>query len=60
MKLKRLSISLTIASMSPAFAWLGGYDFDERGVNAVTVAILFVFLFGFTYTCPLLIDDRAG
>lgn len=49
---RRTATSLAIGMLSPVGAWLGGYDFDHRGFEALMTGIGFLFLATACYTFP--------
>jgi hypothetical protein len=50
--LPRVLCSIACGLVSPIMAWCAGYDFDERGMNALFTFIGFTFLAGACYTFP--------
>ena len=45
MKLKRIGATLAVPAVSAAVAWVGGYDFDERGFwQAYALAFVLFFM----------------
>ena len=42
--MKRVLLSVLAASLIPLFYWLGGFDFDARGVTATTCAIFTIYI----------------
>lgn len=51
--MKRIVYSVLAALGVCALAWLMGYDFDERGGQAVGTALAAIGVAGFIYSCPL-------
>lgn len=51
--IKRIAYSLIAAAMAPLFAWLIGYDFNERGVGAALTFSFTLFMGLMVYVCPL-------
>jgi len=49
---RRNFTSLAVACLAPAFAWLAGFDFNERGLTALATALGSLCLWVFAWTCP--------
>jgi hypothetical protein len=50
--MKRILASLASACISPAFAWVAGFDFDHRGFEAVAALAGTIFFFGWQFAAP--------
>lgn len=50
--MKRIVVSLLVSALVPALAWIGGFDFDERGFIALFVCLYAIGAFVFTYAWP--------
>ena len=50
MNLKRICATLAVAAVSAAVAWVGGYDFDERGFWPAWSLVMVLF-FSFLVWC---------
>lgn len=50
--MKRWIASIAAALVVCGLAWLGGFDFNERGVDALFVAGFALYVAGFTYFFP--------
>ena len=46
-------VSLLSAVIVCVIAWIGGFDFNERGGPAALVTISALFVFGWIYFCPI-------
>lgn len=51
--MKRITCSLLVAAIICGFAWLWGFDFNERGDTALLVAYLAVAAGAITYFRPV-------
>lgn len=51
--MKRLLASIAAALVVCALAWIGGFDFNERGFDALFVAFYALLAAGLTYICPI-------
>lgn len=49
---KRIAVSVLLAVNVPALWWLGGYDFNSRGADAVTNALGAWLVFALVYSYP--------
>lgn len=47
--MKRHVVSALSTLIVPIIAWLGGYNFDERGIIAVSVVIMMIFMYFWIY-----------
>jgi hypothetical protein len=50
--MKRFFVSLLFGLCMLFVIWCAGYNFDERGYSAALSSILFLFVFGMTYSYP--------
>lgn len=48
----RFWLAILFAALPPIGFWLGGYDYDKRGVAAVTCFIATILFAALGYTCP--------
>jgi uncharacterized membrane protein YvlD (DUF360 family) len=48
----RILTTLAAAMLSPAFAWLAGYNFDTRGFGAALIAACALFFAAWMWTYP--------
>lgn len=54
--MKRIAIFFTALAISVALAWLGGYDFDHRGIDVALYTFGSICCATAAAICPL-IDD---
>ena len=47
--IKRIVISVLAGAIFPLLWWLGGYDFDRRGFEAVSCALISIYVVGAVY-----------
>lgn len=50
--MKRVTFSLLVVAIICAIAWLFGFDFDKRGVEAGFLAAFAIYCGGAVYFCP--------
>lgn len=50
--MKRILTSISFALLVPALAWVGGYDFSERGHESFVVCLWTIGVFAAAYTYP--------
>lgn len=48
---KRTAWLLFCFLVVPAIAWIGGFDFDQRGGDAASVAVLTILAVAFGFLC---------
>jgi hypothetical protein len=50
--MKRVLVSLLVALFVPVCFWLGGYNFDSRGIQALLCFVYTPIAFVMSYICP--------
>lgn len=50
--MKRIICTIAAVALVSALAWVGGFDFNERGEAAVIVSMFAVFAAAFVYGYP--------